>query len=95
MKLPRNQAQDLLWEDTCDELPGYRKEADYQVDTQRWVSVHELVIKDAEGSLWMTDYALGLTEYQDIEPFEDDDEVEFRAVEKVAVTTYEYRRKDG
>ena len=93
MKLTRDQALDLLWDGECTELPGYAKVADSQIGTNRWSSIHELVIRDVHGKLWAADYYRGLTEYQDIDPFEDEAEVEFGEVEKVAVTTYEYRRK--
>ena len=95
MKLTRDQALDLLWDGECTELPGYAKVADSQIGTNRWSSIHELVIRDDYGNLWAVDYYRGLTEYQYTEPFEDKDEVEFDAVEKVAVTTHEYRRKGG
>lgn len=93
MKLTRDQALDLLWDGECTELPGYAREATSQTGSSRWVSHHQLVIRDDYQNLWAADYCLGLTEYQDIDAFQDEDEVEFAEVEKVAVTTYEYRRK--
>ena len=64
-----------------------------QVDTGRWVSIHELIVADRDGRYWRAVYSRGLTEYQDIEPFEDDEEAEFTEVEKYSVITYEFRDK--
>ena len=91
MKLTREVARDLL---ACRNLPdlGLEVESDEYWDHSRWESIHQLVVKDKDGRLWAARYRQGLTEYQDIEPFEDQDEVEFYQVEKIPVTTYEYRR---
>ncbi len=91
MKLTRAEAQELLYSRT-DPYLRLQVELDEQVDIRRWVSVHRLIVKDADGRFWETSYEKGLTEYQDIEPFEDDNEVSFVQVEKVPVTAYEYRR---
>ena len=93
MKLTRDQALDLLWDGECTDLPGFAKVAESQTGSGRWCSYHQLVISDDYGNLWAADFERGLTEMQDIDPFEDEEEVEFGEVEKVAVTTYEYRRK--
>jgi len=93
VKLTRDQALDLLWDGECGELPGYAREATVQVGSGRWVSYHQLVIRDDHGNLWAADYALGLTEHQDIDEFNGEEEIDFAEVEKVPVTTYEYRRK--
>lgn len=97
MKLTRDQALDLLWDGECTELPGYAREATSQTGSGRWCSYHELVIRDPGGQLWATGYEQGLTESQDCSPFDDLDSAgaEFWPVEKVAVTTYEYRRKNA
>ena len=92
MKIPAENARDLTWTKADDEL-GLTVESNEQVDTSRWTSIHQLVLKDRDGRFWETTYERGLTESQDIQPFEDDeDEIEFHEVEKVPVTTYEYRR---
>ena len=72
---------------------GLSVESNEQIDTSRWESIHQIVVKDRDGRLWATTYRKGLTEYQDSRPFGDDDEAEvtFREVEKVPVTRYEYR----
>lgn len=93
MKLTRDQALDLLWDGECTDLPGFAKVAESQTGSSRWVSHHQLVIRDDYGNLWAADYCLGLTEYQDIDAFQDDDEVEFSEVKKVPITVFEYRRK--
>jgi hypothetical protein len=48
-------------------------------------------VKDRDGRLWAVPYQRGLTESQDSRPFEDQAEVSFTEVEKVPVTSYEYR----
>ena len=92
MKLTRDQALDLLYYGESGELPGYAREATVQTGTSRWCSHHQLVIRDEHGNLWAADYALGLTEYQDVDEFDGEEEISFTEVEKVPVTTYEYRR---
>jgi len=93
MKLTREQAQELASYGAEDPELGLTVEMNEQIDSRRWVSVHVLILRDAEGKLWEATYERGLTENQDCQPFEYDDEVEFYEVEKVAVTTYEYRPK--
>lgn len=90
LKLTREQAQDLAYGE-ADEGQVLTIELNEQVDTLRWSSVHRLIVKDGAGKLWEAGYTRGLTENQDERPFEYDDEVEFREVEKVPVTSYEYR----
>lgn len=93
MKLAAEQARELTY------LPAGHSYSDIpftvvlneQVDARRWTSVHRLVVKDADGNYWSTTYELGLTEYQDIQPFEDQDEVTLNQVVKIPVTTYEYK----
>jgi hypothetical protein len=43
-------------------LDGYTVVADEQVDERRWVAIHLLTIKDADGNFWQHDYERGLTE---------------------------------
>lgn len=70
---------------------GLTVELDEQTGTSRWVSLHRIVVKDRDGKFWAATYKRGLTENQDIDAFEDETEVTFYEVEKVPVTTYEYR----
>jgi hypothetical protein len=88
------QARELAWGIANPEL-GLAIELNEQIDTRSWVSVHRLIVKDTGGIYWAATYEQGLTEYQDIKPFEDMTEVVFEAVEKVPVTTYEYREVAG
>ena len=90
LKLTAEQARDLAY-DEADPEWGLTVESNEQIDTKRWESVHQLVIKDRDGRLWAAAYTQGLTENQDGRPFEYEAEVTFREVEKVPVTTYEYR----
>lgn len=71
---------------------GLTVEADEQTGTTRWGIIHQLVVRDRDGRLWMTTYETGATEMQDYGPFEDVSEVTFDEVEKIPVTTYEYRK---
>ena len=92
MKLTREQAQELLgWRDLPD--LGLMIEADEHIGERRWVSEHLLVIKDRDGKFWATNYERGLTENQDISPFEDMAAVNFYEVHKVPATTYVYVKK--
>lgn len=91
MKLSKAQARELLYSREDPDL-GLAVELDEQVESRRWVSIHRLIIKDEDGRFWETFYERGLTEYQDIEPFEEECEAEFWEVGKVPVLSYEYRR---
>lgn len=91
LTLTKEQALTLLY---CHQLPtlGLTFEDDTEIHESRWTMHHQLVITDKGGHYWATTYERGLTENQDITPFEDDgDEIEFTPVEKVPVITYEYR----
>jgi hypothetical protein len=83
-------ARELVCGEADPEL-GLEVEAKVQEGSRRWVSMHRLIVKDRDGHLWSSAYEQGLTEYQDTRPFEDLDAVTFTEVEKVPVTTYEYR----
>lgn len=90
MKLTRDQAMGFLYSQTSPDCLGFERESNEQIDSRRWVSVHLLVLKGQDGKFWATTYEQGLTESQDIQPFEDETEVEFYEVYKVPVTTCEY-----
>lgn len=67
-----------------------------QIDSRRWVSVHEAVYQDLNTLkyYWST-YEMGLTECQDTSPYEYvKDEIELIEVEPKEVTTTIYVRKD-
>ena len=91
LKMPARDARELAYGGDFT-AEGLSVESDEQIDTSRWSSIHLLVVKDADGKFWAATYEKGLTEYQDHVPFEDEDEVTFYEVEKVPVTTYEYRK---
>lgn len=92
MKLTNQQAYDLTYCPSIPEVPGVEVEANEYIGSGRWESYHKLVLRDEEGRFWAATYSQGLTERQDTRPFEyDGNEIEFRQVEKVPVTTYEYR----
>ncbi len=57
----------------------------------RWASHHELVIRTADGQLWRRLYERGLTEYQSVQPFENEGAViPFDAVKPVPKTVIQY-----
>ena len=88
--LTGEQARDLVY-DEADPALGLEVEARVRTGSSRWMSLHRLIVKDKDGRFWAVPYQQGLTESQDSKPFEDQAEVEFREVEKVPVTSYEYR----
>ena len=90
LTLTGEESRDLVYSE-ADPVLGLEVEANEQIDTNRWSSIHRLVVKDKDGKLWAATYSKGLTEYQDERPFEDQAEVTFREVEKVPITTHEYR----
>lgn len=84
-------ARELTYIDRDDEL-GLTVVAREHIEDRRWVSRNRLVVQDREGKFWAAFYEQGLTEMQETQPFEYHAGVEFHEVEKVPVTTYEYRR---
>ncbi len=63
-----------------------------QTDSSRWESIHEIVFRDHQGCFWMSSYTQGLTENQDIGPWEDEDIAEFWRVVPVTQTVITYER---
>ena len=99
--LTGEQARELVY-DEADPALGLEVETRVQTGTRRWVSTHRLIVRDRDGRLWSTSYEKGLTESQDTRPFEDPSgaggpmgAVTFTEVEKVPVTSYEYRPVHG
>jgi hypothetical protein len=82
---------ELLYEGGYTEGPYHLKHVTVTDEgSGRWESYHLLVVKDAADNLWGAEFSRGLTENQDVQPFEDDDEVEFKPVEAKTVTTVTY-----
>lgn len=90
MKLTNEQARELAG-GYGDPALNLTVESNEPVAEKRWTMVHSLVVKDADGKYWATTYERGLTENQDIDPFEYQSEVEFSQVVKIPVTTYVYK----
>lgn len=86
MKLDKEVALELIYGD-CD---GYKHVSDEQVSSGRWSEYRLLVIEDADGNLWGSEYEVGLTESQDQYPWDYEEEAEFKPVTRKAVTTYVY-----
>lgn len=68
-----------------------------QVDTGRWVSVHEIVFRAPDdGRAWSVCYEEGLTESQDgTDPWDYDDEITATEMEPHEVTVIQWRPKGG
>jgi hypothetical protein len=92
MKLLINKelANNLRWADPKIDVEGYIKIEDNWIEDRRWVQARELIIRDSEMKYWRSCYEIGLTEYQDTEPWEDSDKAEFRQVVQRAVVTFVY-----
>lgn len=77
------------WADDAPEIL-HRK----QVDSRRWVSVHELIFRAPDdGRTYRLLYEEGLTEQQeDTDPWNGDDEIEGIEVEQRAVTVMRWKR---
>jgi hypothetical protein len=58
---------------------------DNQVDTRRWVEIRECIFEDG-GKYWRISYQSGLTEMQEVDPFEYLTEVPAVEVELKPVT---------
>lgn len=107
LKLPNNLARDFadfsqpcgsdnFTEDFIADLAPYGivalVENRHTGEQRRWSSIHELVLKTADGRLWRAFYSQGLTESQCEDPFEYEGEfIDFELVERVTVEHYDYR----
>jgi hypothetical protein len=71
---------------------GFTVVRNKQVDSSRWYAIYELVLsEDGTNRFWATKYEQGLTEMQDIEPFEDEgDEVLFTQVYPHEITVVRF-----
>lgn len=92
--LSKAQAKDLVG--GCG-IDGWEQCADVHVDSDRWMEHRLLIIRStATDMLYGAEYEQGLTEDQDVQPFEYDDTVTFKPVEAREKTTVEYVYiKDG
>jgi hypothetical protein len=87
----REVARELAYTGTGRTIDGYEVVENRHTGERRWVSEHELVIRTG-GNLYRAYYELGLTEYQDTRPFEDDGPlITFNEVTRVAVEHFEYK----
>lgn len=71
VKLPADLARDLA---CCgpddDPIDGWTVVANEYLESHRWESLHELVIRNGDGQHFMDTYRQGLTERQDTGPYE-------------------------
>jgi hypothetical protein len=86
MKLSREEAQSIVWQDheTAEIV------LDKVTSNTRWSIVHRLVFK-LNDKYYETRYSKGATEYQDEQPFQYDTEVECKEVEPYEKTSIDYR----
>lgn len=92
LRVSNEDARELAWLSINQGFDGYTVVENRQVDSNRWSSIHELVIR-VDDVLYMTGYSQGLTESQDERPFEDDAElINFWEVRQVPVTTFNYEK---
>jgi hypothetical protein len=90
----REQLDALGLPDECGVYPEYAEELHReQVDTRRWVSVHELIFRAPDdGKAWRVTYEKGLTEHQDDhDPWNYDREVTAVEVEQYDQTVKAWR----
>lgn len=64
--------------------------ADEHIDSTRWTEVRRMVF-ESHGKLWAVDYERGLTEYQEVDPFNDYPRVIALQVEPYQVEFTKYR----
>jgi hypothetical protein len=88
MQLSKADARDLVYRDH----PDFEVIQDRIIDTSRWSVHHEIVVKHTEtNKFYKTTYSKGATEYQDEQPFEDDDEVILKEVIPVETAVIVYK----
>lgn len=87
LTLPRHTALDILY---CDH-EAYEVAKDEITGTSRWSEHHDLVIERiSDMTFWRASYSQGSTEYQDENPWDDVETVEFTQVfpKEVRITSY-------
>ena len=90
VELARDIASEMVGSEFEEGGHTFKVVASEQIESRRWVSVHEVVVK-IDDKFFQTCYERGLTEYQDQAPFEDyDDVVPFHRVMPREKTVIEY-----
>ena len=90
MEFSKETLQNLVWGDF--DSDHYEVIYDNVEDSSRWSIQHEMVFK-YDGKFYQTSYRVGATEYQDEQPYENDnDEIECHEVEPYEVTVTKYRK---
>lgn len=97
MKFHKEDLQSLLDEDAImlvDPKPGEAKVIKkIRGESRRWETDYDLVF-EFDGKLFITNYSVGNTEYQEVSPFEyDPDEIEVPEAEAYTVQITKYRVK--
>jgi hypothetical protein len=93
VKIPAQVARELASCDPPARHEGFTVVENRDHDELRWEMVMELVVRDATGDLYRAFYRRGLTENQDMRPFEyEGDEIDFKPVRRRVVETYAYEK---
>lgn len=78
--VPTETARELAYSDPGDVVDGWTVVANDYIESQRWESLHLLVIRNEAGEHFEDTYAKGLTEYQSTGPYEGETAVTFTPV---------------
>lgn len=73
-------ARELAYSDPGDTVAGWTVVANEHIESQRWESLHQLVIRNEQGEHFEDTYSKGLTEYQSTGAYEDADAARFTPV---------------
>lgn len=88
LKLTKDQAQEILWEDTED----FTIIRDEIVENSRWSEHHDLIVQRvSDQKFFRAAYSCGLTESQDESPWEYEKEVTFTEVVPVEQVIIDYK----
>ena len=92
--LTNKQCKDIVYGDMPEEY-SFSIVVNKQVDSTRWLSKNELILKEEMSNKhFRTYYQKGLTEIQDTRPFEEEDASWEEVIPVVAITT-KYKSKEN
>jgi hypothetical protein len=82
VELPAEVARELAYEKAGRTFEGWTVVENEQTGSDRWMSHYDLVIRNADGEHFSAWYQKGLTEYQDVRPWEGEKTARFEPVER-------------
>jgi len=95
VRLTGEVARELAYCSVGTEYEGFMVVHNELIDTDRWSTIHLLVVQDLRGlGFWGHPYSQGATEYQDERPFEYLGGVEFERYYAKPVRTTEWVKED-